>query len=73
MEYCHSKGIYHLDLKPENILLDTKGYLKIKVLDFGLNGHLNHHDFTHTKNISVIIFIIYLYQNIAILLFIRLI
>ena len=36
--YCHTMNIIHRDLKPENILIeneDHKGYLNIKIIDFG--------------------------------------
>ena len=37
MNYCHKRNLVHLDLKPENILLtDTRSYLDVKIIDFGL-------------------------------------
>lgn len=35
--FAHSKGIVHRDLKPSNVLLDDSGgYLKPKIMDFGV-------------------------------------
>ena len=31
-EYLHHLDLIYRDLKPENILIDTKGYLKVKII-----------------------------------------
>lgn len=38
LEHAHSQGILHRDIKPSNIMLvpDVKGYLEVKIVDFGL-------------------------------------
>mmetsp|Transcript_7903 Transcript_7903/g.7144 ORF Transcript_7903/g.7144 Transcript_7903/m.7144 type:complete len:156 (+) Transcript_7903:726-1193(+) len=39
LHYLVNKGVIHRDLKPENILFDRdeKGYMRIKLIDFGLS------------------------------------
>jgi serine/threonine protein kinase len=42
VQYLHEQAILHLDLKPDNIMVTPAD--DIKILDFGLANHLNHHD-----------------------------
>lgn len=30
--YLHSQGVAHRDIKPENLFFDTKGHLKVRLL-----------------------------------------
>jgi serine/threonine protein kinase len=41
LDHAHEQGICHHDLKPENVLLaPAAGNIQVKVVDFGLAGHL---------------------------------
>ncbi|XP_022764110.1 probable serine/threonine-protein kinase At1g09600 isoform X2 [Durio zibethinus] len=42
LDHCHSNGVLHRDIKGSNLLIDSNGILKIA--DFGLACHFDHHD-----------------------------
>ena len=40
LNYLHENNVAHRDLKPENIIIDTScpGYMKVKIIDFGISS-----------------------------------
>lgn len=46
VDYLDKQGIIHHDLKSENILLDLNDDNKVKLIDFGLAGHVTEEPIT---------------------------
>ncbi len=53
VEYAGEQGVRHLDLKPENLMLDSRGNMRLKIIDFGLNAFLGPDKYFKIKKTSV--------------------
>lgn len=53
VEYASEHGVVHLDLKPENLMLDSRGTMRLKIIDFGLNAFIGPDNYFKIKKPSV--------------------